>query len=181
MSKKASHKALQAKLVKLLAEELSGITVEVDHSERWDRTALTFRWAGFDGFLPEERFHRLFHCIPEDFYDEHLRGCVWVELGSKESVEDFLKLPHSEDVKDKEPQIVKKLAKAGFFDALAEELGDKPTTKCVGDFSIVRRVLIAKKFGKATIRDAILVLIRNGAYCDCEALFNAQLVQLRTG
>ena len=181
MSKKDLHSELQAKLARLLGEKLPGITIEVGHSERWDRTSLTFRWSGFDDLLAEERFHRLFRCIPEDFYEEYLCGCIWFELGSTESVEDFLKLPRAEDVRDKEPQVVRKLTRAGFFEALGEELGEEPVSRCGGDFSAVRRVLAAKKFTKPALCDALLVLMRNGAFCDCEALCNDSLRRLRAG
>ena len=181
MSKKDSHTKLQAKLTRLLAEKFPGITIEVGRSERWDRTALTFRWDGFDDLLPEERFHRLFHSIPKDVYEKHLQGCVWHELGGRESVEQFLKLPRSEDVRDREPRVIRKLTGIGFFEELAGELGEEPTSRCVGDFSAVRRILAAKKLSKPAQRDALLVLMRNGAFCDCEVLFNAQLIKLRTG
>ncbi len=181
MSKKNPHQRLQAKLARLLSEKFPGITIEVGHSARWDRTALTFRWGGFDDLLPEERFHRLFHSVPEDFYEEHLYGCVWLELGEGESVDDFLKLPRSEDVQDKEPRVIEGLAKVRFFEALATELGEEPTARCGGDFTVVRRVLTAAKLKNSALRDALLVLMRNGAFCDCEALFNAQLLLLRTG
>jgi len=178
---KRPHATCPAKLARLLTGKFPGLTVEVGHNERWNRTAVTIRWAGFDGLLPEERFHRVFHVIPESFYEKHLRRCIWFELGSEESVEDFLKLPRSDDVGDKEPEVVRKLTKAGFFEALAEELGADPTATCGGDFSTVRRILAAKRFSKPALRDALLVLMRNGAFCDCEALFNARLVQLETG
>lgn len=181
MSKQNDHARLQAKLAQMLSKKFPGITIEVGHSARWDRIALTFRWAGFDDLLAEERFHRLFHEIGEGFYEKHLRGCVWFELGSSESIEDFLKLPRSADVQAKEPRIIKKLTEAGFFEALAKALGAEPTARCGGDFSAVRRILAAKQFTRAALRDVLLVLMHNGAFCDCEALFNAQLVQLRTG
>ena len=180
-SKKSPYAQLQARLTKLLGKHFPGITVEVGHSERWDRTSLTVRWAGFDDLLPEERFHYLFHNIPEDFYEKHLTGCVWFELGSNESIDDFLKLPRSEDVQKIEPQVIRKLTRIGFFDALAEELGEEPTATCGGDFSAVRRVLAARKVSRSALRNALLVLMRNGAFCDCEALFNARLLQLRAG
>ena len=181
MSKKKSHPRLRAKLTRLLADKFPGITIEVGHSERWDRTSLTFRWEGFDCLLPEERFHRLFHSLPEGFYDEHLRECVWFELGSGESVEDFLKLPRSADVRHKEPRIIRKLLKMRFFDALLKELGEEPPARCGGDFSAVRRILAARKVAESTRCDVLLVLMRNGGFCDCEALFNVELLQLRTG
>ncbi len=181
MSRKNPHQRLQAKLAKLLSEKFPGLAIEVGRRAQCDRTALTFRWAGFNDLLPEERFRQLFHNIPEGFYEEHLRGCVWFELGNGESVDDFLKLPRSEDVGDKEPRVIEGLAKVGFFKALAAELGEEPMASCGGDFTVVRRVLTAAKLNKSALRDALLVLMRNGAFCDCEALFNAELLLLRAG
>ena len=180
-STQRSHAVLQAKLTKLLAADSPGLTIDVDHSERWKRTAVTVRWAGFDDLLPEERFHRVFRIIPEDFYEKHLTGCVWFELGGNETLEDFLKLPRSEDVADKEPKVIRRLIRTGFFEALADELGEQPAATCRGDLSVARRILTAARFSISALRDALLVLMRNGAFCDCEVLFSAQLVQLRSG
>ncbi len=181
MTKQPAQSEIPSKLLEWLGPKFPGITVELTVVERWARPALILRWAGFDDLLPEERFHRLFHAIPEEFYETKLRGCVWCELGGSETIDEFLKLPRSEDVAAEEPQIVRRLVSAGFFDVLAEALGSEPTAACRGDFAIVRRILAEKKFAKSALQNALLVLMRNGAYCDCEVLFNAQLVQLRTG
>lgn len=175
-----AHARLQKELTGLLAGQFPGLTVEVGHSDRWGRTALTFRWAGFTDLLPEERFHRLFHSIPEELYEARLRGCVWVELGAGETVEEFLKLPRSSEMEDQEPRIIERLLGVGFFDQLAEVLGDHPAAACKGDFASARRILSDKRNSKVDLRDALLVLMRSGAFCDCEALFNARLLALRT-
>ena len=181
MAKQQSQSEIPSKLLEWLGPKFPGITVELTVMERWSRPALIFRWAGFDDLLPEERFHRLFHAIPEEFYETKLRGCVWCELGGSETLDEFLKLPRSEDVADEEPEIVERLVRTGFFDALTEALGAQPTAACRGDFALVRRILADQKFAKSALQNVLLVLMRNGAYCDCEVLFNAQLLQLRTG
>ena len=58
----------------------------------------------------------------------------------------------------------------GFFESLAESLGQSPDKSCPGDFSTSADVLADKCFSSGQIRDAKLVFIRYGAYCDCQVL-----------
>ena len=45
--------------------------------------------------------------IPTDFREQKMAGFVWLELAQGESVEEFLKLPRSEDIADREAEIFK--------------------------------------------------------------------------
>ena len=85
-----------------------------------------------------------------------------------------VKLPRSEDVEKKEPKIHAGLCEAGFFEALAKTLGADPQSNCPGDFSKSEAVLSKKKFSAAKRRDAKLVFIRHGAYCDCQVIQSVQ-------
>ena len=166
-------KKMQTELELFLAEQMPGIEIVVEHSERWQRMCVTFRWSGFAGLLPEERFERLSRLIPAEYRDKKLAGFVWLELTGDEEVDDLLRLPRSEDVADRESRIYTKLTEVGLSDALARALGTDPQKSCTGDLSRVARILSAKKFSKQEITDSKLVLIRHGAYCDCRALLNA--------
>ena len=173
-------KKIETELELLLAKHLPGIEVVVERSKRWRRRCVTFRWSGFAGLLPEERFERLTRLIPAAYRDAKLAGLVWLELAPNEEIDGFLKLPRSEDVADREPDIHTKLVAVGFFDALARALGASPKQACTCDFSRVEAVLSAKKFSSDEITRAKLVFIRHGAYCDCQVLLavRAELAKL---
>ena len=166
----AVDRRLAADLTRLLAGGFPGIVVEVIQSERWDRPCVTFRWAGFAGLLPEERFHRLMGAIPEGFRTERLGGLVWLELAPRETVDAFLNLPRSEDVVDAEASVYTDLLQVGFFESLAKSLGPSPKMNCPGDFSVSAALLADRRRSVGQIRDAKLVFIRHGAYCDCQVL-----------
>lgn len=174
MTVRTRGETLEAKLVAMLADLFPGITVEVGRSKRWNRMCATFRWSGFAGLMPEERFQRLAKAIPEGFRESQMKGFVWLELAPEETLESFLKLPRSEDVTDQEPALYDELLGAGFFEALDEAMGVSPGESCRGDFSQVEVILSAEHFSKDKIRDAKLVFIRHGVYCDCQILETAQ-------
>ena len=154
----------------MLGEHFDGLVVTVEKNPRWDRMSVTFVWEGFTSLLPEERFQRLAAVLSEDFRASNLAGFVWLELAPGESVDAFLKLPRSEDVASREAEVYAALNRAGFFDELSKALGRNPKKKCAGDFSATDDVLRAKKYSTAKLRDARLLFIRYGAYCDCQAL-----------
>ena len=169
-SRTGNHDALAEELLEFLRDSFDGISVEVARSPRWKRMCATFRWAGFNDLLPEERFHRLSRAIPESFREEKLAGFVWVELAEGESLEDFLKLPRSEDVDARANTVAGELSKVGFFGALKRSLGANPEKKCAGDFAHSLKVLKAAKLPPASAQDARLLFIRHHAYCDCQVL-----------
>jgi len=164
------QRELEKELSAALGRSFPGLSVEIAHSDRWKRMAVTFRWAGFADLLPEERFHRLVGELPEDILKKKLDGFVWLELTAEESVDEFLELPRSEDVAPKERDICEALKKLKFFDALQESLGRSPQKKCTGDFAKSEAALKSAKAPATRVREAKLVFIRHGAYCDCQVL-----------
>jgi len=170
MTIQQADKSLAADLAKMLADSLPGISVEVAHSDRWDRMCATFTWKGFAGLLTEERFQRLTSALSEDFRTKRMAGFVWLELTPGEKLDDALKSPRSEDVADSEGRIFCGLEGANFFEALNDALGGDPLKNCPGDFSKTASVLKKKKFSAKKIIDAKLVFIGRGAYCDCQAI-----------
>ena len=170
MATEKQDRKLEMGLVAMLAKSFPGMTVEARHAKRWDRMCLTFRWAGFAGLLPEERFQRLQGVISESFRKERLSGCVWLELAQNESVDQFLKMPRSEDVADREQAIFADLQARGFFDALRQALKPTPTKACEGDFSKTGDALSNGRSADKIAQDAKLLFIRHGAYCDCQVL-----------
>ncbi|MCH9003477.1 MAG: hypothetical protein IIC02_12975 [Planctomycetes bacterium] len=170
MATEKQDRKLEMDLVALLARSFPGMTVEARHSKRWDRMCLTFRWSGFAGLLPEERFQRLLGVISESFRDERLSGCVWLELAQGETIDQFLKMPRSEDVADREQAIFADLQERGFFDALRQAMKPTPTKACKGDFSRTGGALSKGRSADKVTQDAKLLFIRHGAYCDCQVL-----------
>lgn len=174
MSGSTDDNNLRAELLMMLEPHFPGISVEIAHSKRWNRKTLTFRWVAFTDLLPEERFERLTRVLKEDYRRERLPGFLWLELAADESIDDFLKLPRSEDVTEHEHELYRRLLDVGFFDRLDKTLGARPKRKCGGDFSAAREVLKKAKADKETIQNAKLVFIRHGVYCDCQVLASAK-------
>lgn len=164
----ARDKTVENELIEMLSDGFPGIAVEVVHSERWNRMSVIFRWSGFANLLPEERFQRLVSVIPESFRASHLAGFVWLELAPDESIDDFLKHPRSEDVAEREGDIYAQLCEASFFAALKKSMGRSPQKTCTGGFAKVAEVLSTAQWSAEAVRDAKLVFIRHGAYCDCQ-------------
>ncbi len=174
MKRTRENERLEAELRAILSPKYPKMTVEVAHSDRWDRVCITFRWSGFAGLLPEERFQRLASAIPEDFRHSRLNGFVWLELAPGESVDAYLELPRSEDLADQEPTVYRELVEADFFKFLGAKMGPRPDNACRGDFHDTGVVLSARGFSDRGICEAKLLFIRHGAYCDCQVL---QVVQ----
>ncbi len=174
MARKSDLTTTRDELLQLLAPYFPGMEVQVEHSPRWERTCLTFRWAGFAGTLPEERFRRLLLHIPQDYREKKLSGVVWLELAPDESVDEYLALPRSEDVAGREKPIARRLIRSGFFEAMQEHLGPVPVDQCMNDLSITRQVLGDLGLTAGQCRDACLLLILHGAYADCDVLLEAR-------
>ncbi len=164
--------SLAKELTTMLAPRFVDITVSAGMSDRWDRPCVVFQWSGFAVLLPEERYHRLVQAIPAEFRESRLAGFIWLELTPDETVDAFLKLPRCEDISDQEASIFGRLAGAKFFDQLAASLGKAPTVRCQGDFSDTDKILSAA--GPSHARDAKLLFIRHGVYCDCQVLQTVQ-------
>lgn len=174
MSSTPNYDELAHELTEILGSRFPGIEVRTEHSTRWDRPCVTFVWKGFAALLPEERFHRLATVIPEGVRANKLAGFVWLELAPGEEVDAFLKLPRSEDVVKREPSVYRELKGAGFFEKLSKALGSSPKRKCDGGFTLSQSALESSGVDEETIRDAKLVFIRHGVYCDCQVLQTAE-------
>ncbi|MCP4250548.1 MAG: hypothetical protein GY778_26185 [bacterium] len=174
MAETTQHQRIRKKLLEILEPHLPGIEIDVGQARRWKRLTLTFRHERFGPLLPEQRFRSLLQMIPTEFYEGELRGAVWFELAPGEKQEDILRARRSDDVADDEPAIAQRLFDVGYFEALEKALGPRPVETCGGDFAKVREVLAAQEIVEAEQRDACLVFIRQGAYCDCDVLLAAK-------
>ena len=175
-----NFQSLTRRIAAMIRDSFPDMAVEVSHSSRWNRPCVTFTSSDFEGLLPEERFQRLVAVIPAEFREQEMAGFVWLELTEGESLDEFLKLPRSEDVENREKEIYGDLALAGLFESLAESMGGSPDQHCEGDFREMTRLLAATGLAPDLIRDAKLLMIRHHAYCDCQILLTAksQLAQL---
>lgn len=158
------------KLTGFLDKACPGIRVEAEHSARWDRPCLTFHWPGFAGTLLEERFHLLMRHIPEEFFESHCRGAVFLELAPGETVDEILAQPRSEDVADRVAEIWAMLNGRHFFACLEDELVRIPPAELQPDLRVSRKVLQALELDEDQQRDALLAFMHTGAYTDWEVL-----------
>lgn len=165
---------LRGDLVALLGKSCPGIDITLGHSDRWNRSTIEFRWEGFAGLLPEERFRHIMGALPDHFYETRMRGLVCLELVPGEELEAFLALPRSDDVIQDEPRIARRLLKAEFFDKLEAHLGPSPMETCSGGLQGSRHLLRSLRFSAVQVERACLVLIRHRSYCDCEVLIRAR-------
>lgn len=170
MAKKKTEAEIASELAGFVGKVCPGVQVEVGHSQRWDRRCLTFRWAGFAGLLPEERFRLVAKPVPPAFYEAHCAGSVWLELAEGETLDAYLKLPRSEDIDPRLPQVWALLREVNFFAALEDELVRIAVADCPDDLSISKRVLAAKEVGAEQAREAVLAFMRHEAYTDWEVL-----------
>lgn len=170
MGKSKGYDELARDLQRFVSPACPGITVEVAHSDRWNRTCFTFRWAGFDELLLEERFRLVAKQIPPDYFARHCQGAVWCEMTPEETLDDFLAQPRSEDVADRLPEIWAMLNGLDFFPVLEDELVRIPLGSAPDDFTVTRRVLAARGASRERVRDALLAFMHCQAYTDWEVL-----------
>lgn len=154
-------------LVQLLEPAMKGVSVDVSATSRWNRPMVTVRWAGFSGLLAEQRFRRVMRCIPQDALERDFRGMVWFELTPGETVEDYLKMPRSEDVRAQAERLLTELRQKKFFDRLRAL---NAASDCGDDFTRVRKVLRALRYSVAQTERMCLAMLSLGRYCDCEVL-----------
>ncbi len=173
MARRKDYSAVQKTLRDLLSPVFAGIEIEVSRDRRWQRPVVVARWAGFEGCLPEQRFWRLMQAIPAKVYEEKLAGLVFFELAPGESIDDYLKMPRSEDVADKEEKLIRVLMNRSFFGKLLDALGDPPQKACDGNFTVARGILKECGISPKRRQEICLLLILHGAYCDCQALTTA--------
>lgn len=174
MAGDSQHGTIRRKLIEFLEPALPGIEVEVGTAERWQRMCLRFRHPSFEELLPEQRFRQVLAAIPQDYHQQHLQGAVWFEMAPGETEDDLLKAPRSEDLADREAAIAGTLFACGFFEALSKAMGESPIESCTGRFAACRTALEGTGITGDAQRDACLIFIRQGAYCDCEVLLAAQ-------
>jgi hypothetical protein len=140
------------------------------------RISLYFIDEKFRGLYPRQRYHYLVHLIPSDYYRANLANSVWFELTPDEQPEELVH--HDEElIAAIAPDVLRSLSQRGFFAALDESFlpidgNSKPQT-CTGDFRQAKQALQTCGFEESDWSDVFHVLMEQGAFCDCEILYNA--------
>ncbi len=121
---------------------------------------------------PGQRYHYLASLIPEDYCRTNLVDSVWFELAPGEDPES-IQYPDEELIAAIKPDVLKTLQACGFFTALDELLcPDRAGRECSGDFRHSKQVLEKCGIAQPDWSDVFHVLMDEGAFCDCEVLYN---------
>lgn len=148
-------------------------------AEHWShdpsRIALFFIEETFKGLYPAQRYHYLLHLIPDEYYRSTLADSVWFELTPGEDPE-TIEYPDEELIAEIKPDVLVALRNSGFFTTLDKlvypEDGNPHRRECSGDFRHSKQVLGMCGFAESEWSDVFNVLMDEGAFCDCEVLYN---------
>jgi Protein of unknown function (DUF2695) len=102
---------------------------------------------------------------------------VWFELTPGETPNEVEEDPDEELIVSITPDVLGSLLQSGFFAALDNLLcsinNTTPPEVCYGDFRYAKRTLQDCGFQESDWSDVFHVLMGQGAFCDCEILYNA--------
>jgi Protein of unknown function (DUF2695) len=152
----------------------------VVRAEYWkddpSRIALYFIDEKFRRLYPRQRYHYLVHLIPSDYYRANLAESIWFELSPDEQAEELV-FPDEELIAAIAPDVLRSLRERGFFAALDELFLSVDSNSlpqiCAGDFRQAKQALQTCGFEESDWSDVFHVLMEQGAFCDCEILYNA--------
>jgi hypothetical protein len=152
----------------------------VVRAEYWtkdpSRIALFFIDERFRTLYRRQRYHYLVPLIPEGYRDSMLAEAVWFELAPGERPETLEDDPDDELIEAITADVLGTLQRGGFFTALDEMLSPKNDALLAkmrsGDFRHAKQALQVCKFEEAEWSDVFHVLMAQGAFCDCEILYN---------
>ena len=153
----------------------------VVRAEYWakdpSRIALFFIDDRFKTLYPRQRYHYIVHLIPKDYYDSALADAVWFELTPGEHPEMVEDDPDEKLIASITPDVMGALQEKGFFTGLDETLCPNSSATqgriCSGDFRYAKQALQRCGFEESDWSDVFHVLMKQGAFCDCEILYNA--------
>jgi hypothetical protein len=171
-----SLEQIRADLMGFLREAYPRIEVRLGH---WHgdpaRVEIQFIEETFRELYPKQRFHYLMSLIPATYYEEHLRDTVWVELAPGEEPGTTMHLDE-DDIVAITPDVMSCLTSAGFFSSLDDLFSPADGSsgqRCQGDFRNSKSILSSLGFAESDFSDVFDVLMGQGAFCDCEILYNA--------
>lgn len=141
------------------------------------RIAVYFIDERFRGLYPRQRYHYVVQLIPKAYYGTFLADTVWFELTPGETPNEVEEDPDEELIVSITPDVLGSLLQSGFFAALDNLLcsinNTTPPEVCYGDFRYAKRTLQDCGFQESDWSDVFHVLMGQGAFCDCEILYNA--------
>lgn len=161
---------LQKKLYEFIQPTYSDIKIEVVDTNDNIR-CLYFTDEKFITLFPRQRYHYLVHSIPDDFYEKYLQNTTWFELAPGENPDDLNY--HDQEIIDEIKDIVLQALKDKIY--FVSHLDNKFThenVKCSGDFRHSKKILGDIGISEEDQFDIFHVLMDEGAYCDCEILYN---------
>jgi hypothetical protein len=132
---------------------------------------LYFTEEKFQVLYPKQRFHYLVHAIPADFFDQYLQNTTWFELAPDENP-DELDYYDQEEIDENKDMILSVLKDQVNFVSLLDKEFVCQSIKCLGDFRYSKKILTDLEFSTNAQSDIFHVLMNEGAYCDCEILYN---------
>jgi hypothetical protein len=141
------------------------------------RIALFFVDERFRTLYQRQRYHYLVHLIPKDYYDAKLADTLWFELAPGELPEMVEDDPDDKFIASITSDVLAVLQEGGFFAALDEMFCPKSAATqaqaCSSDFRYAKQALQLCGFEESDWSDVFHVLMAQGAFCDCEILYNA--------
>lgn len=139
------------------------------------RLAIYFTHEQFSTLYPAQRYHFLRQLIPDDFYTTHLADTIWFELAPGEDPA-ALVYPDEDIINAITPDVLQCLHSSGFFTRLdavmCPAVPEQHPQECRGDFRLAKEALAGCGFAPNEFFDVLHVLMQQGAYCDCEILYN---------
>lgn len=167
---------IESEIRQFVRDAYPAMVVRAEHwSHDPSRIALFLIDERFEGLYPRQRYHYLRHLIPDEYYRSNLADSVWYELMPGEDPES-IDYPNEQLIADIKPHVLGALQHSGFFTALDKMLYPKDNSshleKCSGDFRHSKQVLAMCGFLESDWSDAFHVLMDEGAFCDCEVLYN---------
>jgi hypothetical protein len=161
---------LQDRLYEFIRPSYPNIEISVKDTEDNIR-CLYFTEENFKPLYPKQRYHYLVHLVPDEFYEEHLRETTWFEMAPGEHPNDLAY--HDEEAIEEIKEDVLSLLrdKVEFVSRLDRQFTGE-NIACCGDFRHAKKILSEFGFSQEAQFDIFHVLMKEGAYCDCEILYN---------
>jgi hypothetical protein len=159
-----------------LRTQFPDITVRLDKWERDPaRVAIYFVTPSFANLYPLQRYHYIAPLLPDEYMSSKgLANAVWFELAPGEQSSD-IEHPDDELIKNIAPDVLAVLRGVGYFEDLDDVLcpsAEQVAKKCAGNFEFSKALLRGKGISEADFGDIFNVLMHQGAFCDCEVLYN---------
>lgn len=161
---------IQEKLYEFIKPTYPDIKIEVEDSSDNVRQ-LFFTDEKFKVLYPKQRYHYLIHLIPSDFFEVNLQEAEWFELSPDESPNN-LDYHNEETLAEIKDIILSILRYKVHFVSLLDSEFMTQSAKCSGDFSLSKKLLTNLGFSDDDQFDVFHVLMNEGAFCDCEILYN---------